>query len=110
MNPSTNIKFNFNRNRDPELIYKPQQVVFSVYQICQFPNPISKKYGVRRLKINEYYEIIDVKEKEYSKKKIDKFIAITPENKYTMLPTHSIKMVAFPNPDVIIGANSSLLK
>jgi hypothetical protein len=110
MNPTTNIKFNFNRNKDPDLIYRPKPVEFSLYQICQFPNPLNKKYGVRRLKINEFFEIMDVKEKDYTKKKIDKFVEKTPENKFTIYPTHNIKMVAYPNPDKIIGANSELLK
>jgi hypothetical protein len=110
MNPSTNIKFTFTRNKDPDLVYNPKPTEFSLYQICQFPNQINKKYSVRRLKINQFYEIIDSKEKEYSKKKIDKFIEKTPENKYIIYPTHSIRMVAYPNPDKIIGANSDLLK
>ena len=76
MNPSTNIKFNFNRNKDPELIYRPKPVEFSLYQMCQFPNPLNKKYGVRRLRINEFFEIIDVKEKDYPKKKIDNLLPL----------------------------------
>jgi hypothetical protein len=107
---STNIKFNFKKNKDPEMVYKPKPVEFTFYQICQFPNPLNKKYDIRRLKINEYYEIIDVKEKQYVKKKIDKFTERFPINKYAIYPTHSLKMVAYPTPDKIIGANSDLLK
>jgi hypothetical protein len=105
-----NINFTFKRNKDPDMVYKPQPVEFTFYQFCQFPNPLNKKYGVRRLKFNENFEIIDVKEKDYVKKKIDKFIERIPENKYSFYPTHTIKMVAYPNPDKIIGANSELLK
>ena len=107
---SSNIKFNFTRNKDPDMVYRPKKVEFTFYQLCQFPNPLNKKYGVRRLKINEFYEIIDVKEKEYLKKKVDKFVERIEENKYAFYPTHSIKMVAYPTPDKIIGANSELLK
>ena len=63
-----NIKYNFKRNKDPDMCYKPTPCEFTYYQICQFPNPINNKYGVRRIKFNEYFEIIDVKEKEYIKK------------------------------------------
>jgi len=107
---TTNIKFSFKRNKDPDIIYNPKPVEFTFYQICQFPNPLNQKYGVRRLKINEHYEIIDTKEKEYIKKKIDKFVKKIPENKYSFHATHSITMVGYPTPDKIIGANSELLK
>ncbi len=110
INGTTNIKFSFRRNKDPDIIYKPPKVEYTFYQICHFPNPQNNKYGIRRLKINEFHEIIDVKEKEYIKKKVDKFIERIPENKYTVYPTHFIKTVAYPSPDKIIGANSELLK
>jgi hypothetical protein len=103
-------KYNFKRNKDPEMCYKPKPVEFTYYQICHFPNPANKKYSVRRLKLNEHYEFIDIKEKEYDKKKVSKFIEKIPENKYFVYPTYNISMVAYPSPDQIIGANSELLK
>ena len=103
-------KFNFKRNKDPEMCYNPQPIKFTYYQICQFPNPSTGKYGVRRLKLNEHYEIIEQKEKEYDKKKINKFTERIPTNKFFIYPTYYINMVALPNPDQLIGANSDLLK
>ncbi len=110
LNQSTNVKYNFKRNKDPEMCYKPPQVEFTYYQICQFPNPTTKKYGVRRIKLNEHYEIIDKKEKEYDKKKVLRFTETIPENKFTTYPTFTMSMVALPRPDQISGANSELLK
>ena len=110
MGASSNIKFTFNRNKDPDLLYRPKPVEYTLYQICQFPNQTNNKYGVRRLMINEFHEIINSKEKYYRKKKIDKFIQKTPENKYVIYPTHNITMVALPSPDKIMNANSDLLK
>jgi hypothetical protein len=109
-NNSSNIKFNFKRNKDPDMCYKPLPVEFTYYQICQFPNQVTGKYGVRRLKLNEHYDIIETKEKDYIKKKINKFIERIPINKYFTYPTYSISMVALPRPDQLIGANSELLK
>jgi hypothetical protein len=109
-NGTTNIKFTFKRNKDPDMCYNPAPIEFTYYQICQFPNPSNGKYGVRRIKFNEYYEIIDSKEKEYIKKKVNKFIERIPENKYFTYPTYNISAVALPRPDQIIGANSELLK
>jgi len=109
-NASTNIKFTFTRNKDPEMIYKPTPVEFTYYQICQFANPTNGKYGVRRIKLNEHYEITNTTEKEYIKKKVNKFIERIPENKYFTYPVYNISTVALPRPDQIIGANSELLR
>ena len=109
-NNSTNIKYNFKRNKDPDMCYKPPPAEFTYYQICQFPNQVTGKYGVRRIKLNEHYEIIESKEKDYIKKKVEKFIERIPENKYFTYPSYSISMVALPRPDQLIGANSELLK
>ena len=107
---TTNIKFNFKRNKDPDMCYKPDETQFTYYQICQFPNPNTNLYGVRRLKLNEFYEIIAKKEKEYNKKKVLKFTETIPVNKFMTYPTYFINNVALPNPDQLIGANSELLR
>ena len=107
---STNVKYNFKRNKDPDMCYNPPPSESTYYQICQFPNPATGKYGVRRLKINELYEIIENKEKEYIKKKVNKFIERIPDNKYFTYPSYNITMVGLPRPDQLIGANSELLK
>jgi hypothetical protein len=100
----------FKRNREHDMLYKPKPVLYTYYQICQFPIPNTKDYSVRRLKINENFEFVDIKEKQYNKKKIEKFVDRTPENKFSTYPTFNIKTVAYPNPDQIICANSELLK
>jgi len=103
-------KISFKRNRDPDMVYKPKPIEYTYYQICQFPIPNTKDYSVRRLKINENFEFVDIKEKQYNKKKIEKFVERTPESKFSTYPTFNIKTVAYPNPDQIICANSELLK
>lgn len=101
---------NFKRNKDPDMVYKPKPVEYTYYQICQFPKPNTKDYSIRRLKINENFEFISIKEKDYNKKKIDRFIERTPENKFSTYPTFNIKTVGLPDPNQIICANSELLK
>lgn len=107
---TTKINFNFKRNKEPDMCYNPEKADFTYYQICQFPNPNSGLYGVRRLKLNEYFEIVSQKEKEYPKKKVLKFTEKIPVNKFMTYPTYFINLVALPNPDQLIGANSELLK
>lgn len=100
----------FKRNKDPDMVYNPKPVLYTYYQICQFPLPNSKDYSIRRLKINQNFEFIDIKEKKYNQKKIQKFIERTPENKFSTYPTYNISNVGYPNPNQIISANSELLK
>ncbi len=107
---NTNIKFNFKRNKDPEMCYKPKEIEFSVYQICVLPNPMTQKCQVRKLVYNEMYELIQQKEKEYSLKRINKFMEEIPKHKYTTYPTYMISSVALPRADMILNANSDLLK
>lgn len=110
-NLKTNIKYNFTKNRDPEMCYKPEKKEFTYYQICYFPNPaIDNLYGVRRIKINEYHEIINLKEKYYEKKKVDKFTKKLPINKYKVYSTYILENIELPNSDQIVIANSELLK
>jgi hypothetical protein len=75
------------------MVYKPKPIEYTYYQICQFAIPNTSNYSIRRLKINENYEFISIKEKEYNKKKIQKFIEKTPENKFSTYPTFNIKSV-----------------
>jgi hypothetical protein len=103
-------KITFKRNKDPDMVYNPKPIEYTYYQICQFPKPNTSDYAIRRLKINENYEFISIKEKDYNRKKIQKFIEKTPENRFSTYPTFNIKSVALPNPDQIICANSELLK
>ena len=100
----------FKRNREHDMLYKPKPVLYTYYQICQFCIPNTKDYMVRRLKINQNYEFVDIKEKNYNKKKIEKFVEQTPQNKFSTYPTYNIKTVGYPDPNQIICANSDLLK
>jgi hypothetical protein len=104
-----NIKYNFVSIENKDMLYNPEPCEFTYYQLCKFPNS-SQKFGIRRIKINEKYDVIEQKEKFYDKNKILNFIKKTPKYKYSIYPTYSLDMVTLPRPDQIIGANSDLLK
>ena len=98
------------RNKIPahkECQYNPDPVEFSYYQICGYPK--DGFYNVRKIIYNERLEPQDIYDKLYPKKKIEKFLDRTPDNKYKMYPTVSLKMISLPDPNQIISANSNLL-
>jgi hypothetical protein len=95
------------KNKTPDMCYNPPKVEYSYYQICSYPE--NGFFNVRKIIYNELYEPIDIYEKAYPKKKIEKFIQRTPDNKYQMYPTMTLKMLSLPNPNQVITANSNLL-
>jgi len=99
------------RNKIPrhdECKYNPDPVEFSFYQICGYPK--EGFYNVRKIIYNEKLEPQDIYDKCYPKKKLEKFIEKTPQRKYQIYPTISIKLIGLPHPNQILGANSDLLK
>lgn len=101
-------RFIFKKKENTDFVYKPPKTEYSYYQICSYPE--DGFFHVRKLIYNELYEIIDLYEKIYPKKKIDKFLKVTPINKYQLYPAYNLKLIAYPNPNQIISANSGLLK
>ena len=95
------------KNKSPDVCYNPPKVEYSFYQICSYPD--NGFFNVRKIIYNEKFEAVDIYEKPYPKKKIDKFIERTPLNKYQMYPTINLNLVSHPNSNQIIAANSSLL-
>lgn len=93
--------------KNPEMVYNPPKVEYSFYQICSYPD--NGFFHTRKIIYNEQFMPVDVYEKPYPKKKIEKFIEKTPKHKFEMYPTNSLKLVALPNPNQIISANSKLL-
>ena len=100
-------RFLFKKKENPNMAYNPPPVEYSFYQICSYPD--DGFFHVRKLIYNQNFDLVDKFEKKYPKKKIDKFLKITPVNKYQLYPALNLKLVALPNPNQIISANSSLL-
>ena len=95
------------KNKSHDMCYNPPKVEYSFYQICSYPD--NGFFNVRKIIYNESFEAVDIYEKPYPKKKIEKFLERTATNKYQMYPTISLKMISLPNSNQIIAANSSLL-
>jgi len=105
---SDNIKYKL-KHTDPELIYNPSPNTFSFYQICIFPRPDNKLCSVRKIIYNEKYEIIDIKNKDYTKKKINNFTDKTKSHRYKLYSTYDIDLIDLPGPEQVLNANSDLL-
>jgi hypothetical protein len=104
-----NIKINTNVSSYDDMVYKPDAITFNYYQICFYPDPKTGLISVRKLTFDQYFQVIDVKEKAHNQKKVKKFIMTIPKSKYCVYPTFNINMISYPQPDQIMSANSSLL-
>ena len=102
------IRFNFTDTHD-DMKYNPKKKTFSYYQICSLVNPKTGKHPVRKFIYNELNEIQDVLEKDYAKKRLDKFIEATPKNKFRIYPTNDLALLNRPSSDEILSAQSELL-
>ena len=106
MNPPVKTKFIF-KKKENKPAYNPPAVEYSFYQICTYPE--DGFFHVRKLIYNQHFEVVEQFEKKYPKKKIEKFLKITPIHKYQLYPALNLKLIALPNPNQIISANSGLL-
>lgn len=97
------------KQEDPDMLYKPNRVRYSFYQICGIQNPHTNKFTVRKLIFDEYQNIVKEYVKEYDKKTIQKFIKHKKNNKYKMYSTCDLSIIGYPRADEILNANSSLL-
>jgi len=96
-------------NKVDEYQYCPKKEINSFYQICQFKNPYTDKYCIRKVIFNEHGEILKTFEKEYYKCIVDKFMKKNKQNKFSVYPVSDIKYVDLPDPASILGAKSELL-
>ena len=90
------------------LVYQPTPFNKSYYQICQFKNPKTNLYSVRKVFFNEQYKIIKVSEKEYDAKTVKKFMNNTNENKYKLFPTNNVSYLAHPTGSDFLNMCSDL--
>jgi hypothetical protein len=89
--------------------YNPQKKNTSFYQICQFKNPQTGKYQIRKIIFNEHGTILKTYEKEYTKEKIDIFGKNNRRNKYSTYAVSDLKLINLPEPSFILEAQSELL-
>ena len=94
-------------SQDENFIYKPEERLFSFYQICQFS--LDKKYHVRKLIYNEQFDLVKEKETHLKKDKLDKFLKKCHECKYTLYPAYNLDVVGYPQPNEILTSQSQIL-
>jgi hypothetical protein len=93
--------------QEKEVVYNPDKRVFSFYQICKYD--VNKKHHIRKLKYNEYCELIEYKESEIKKDKLNKFLNSCSNFKYSIYPCYNLDVIGFPDDNEILTAQSQIL-
>lgn len=91
------------------LEYNPTQYQESFYQICQFKNPSTKLYEIRKVLFDHNFNIIKIFEKNYDSNAIRKFIkSPNNTNKFRLYPTNKINDIDKPNGGELMMVRSGL--
>jgi hypothetical protein len=101
------MRFKFVSKSD-DMLYNPKRELTSFYQICKFSCG-NDFYTVRKIIIDELGDVTSMKEKNYKKKKLDKFMNSIQSNKYSLYSTHDMKLINPPEPGNILASKSSLI-
>lgn len=92
---------NFNEN-------KP--VVYSFfYQICIYPNSITKKYQLRKFVLNPDMEIVQINDYDLTKNQVRQFYKIKKEHEYKQYPTTNLNNIMPPHMGDLVASNSNML-
>lgn len=101
--------YKFIKDNPTTFEYNPTSQIFSFYQICQFRDPYTNKYGIRKVIFDQTGDIVKTFEKGYSKSHVNSFISHNKPNKYALYPVNNLKMINLPNSENILSAKSELL-
>lgn len=104
------MKFKLTPNiQDDEYTYKPEKNTFSLYQICMYPNSLSKKHGVRKLIYDENGTLLKYTENEIKKSVLELFTSKSKSHKYSLYPAFNVSNIEFPSENDILVAKSQIL-
>jgi hypothetical protein len=103
--------------QEEEFVYQPEKKKFTFYQFCRMHNPDRTKangkkikiHEMRKLVLDEEYQIISKKEALISAPKLEKFIKKSPDHKYTLYEIYEIASVDMPSDLELFTANSQIL-
>lgn len=95
-------------SKSDEMLYNPKKELTSFYQICGFSCG-DNLHTVRKVIIDELGNVVNMMEKNYKKKKLDKFMENVQPNKYNVYSTHDISLINPPDPGDILASKSSLI-
>jgi hypothetical protein len=80
----------------------------SMYQICLFENPLTKKHKIRRIVIDYQGNFICVNEYEFKKKYVDKLKSDVKDNQMLCYATFNLKNIEYPSMSEYLMAKSSV--
>lgn len=103
------IKFTKPKGTYDEMIYNPPQKLSKFYQICSFKNNVGK-YNVRVFVYDEYFEIVNVYNREYKRSECKKLMSKLGTNKYKVYPVYNLSNIEYPCTTDLYDAESSLLR
>jgi hypothetical protein len=106
MSKICNKKFSFVKTFDENEKTKEKN---TFYQLCQFKDPITKKYKTRKIIFDENFNILKMFEREYSYDELNIFIKHHRQNKFKMYPSTDINCIELPEITDIMSSKSELL-
>ena len=86
------------------------RTIVTFLQITIHPNPKTKKYHVRKFKINNEGNFVDIKNYYLSKNKYDKLLKSKKQHEYKLYSVYTLEEVPYPSESDILLLNSSMLK
>lgn len=103
------LNFNFLKDSETDMKYKPDNKLHKFHQICMFRDPNTKKYNVRTVIFDDLQEIIKVTDKNYNSEQCKSLIALCKGNDYKIYQTFDLALVDYPDSDDLLKTKSDLL-
>lgn len=107
--------------QDDEFVYQPLKQNFSFYQFCRMHNPDRSKriklergikvkvHEMRKLVYDEEYNLLKESTALITSDKLQNFIKVTQDHKYTLYETYEIESIDYPSDLELYTANSQIL-
>lgn len=102
-------KTTFLKGKEKEFQFNPAPALYKFYQICQFKDPKTNKYSVRKFIINEKNEFVNVSTRKYTEAQAIEFFKTHRDNEYRAYATYDLDLVDYPNGGTIQALQSPLL-
>ena len=87
----------------------PQSQILSFYQIAIHQHPLTKLYHIRKFKIDENDNIINLSEYNIKKLHYDKLLTQKKNNEYKLYSVYNLNSVNYPTKSDILLLKSNIL-
>lgn len=91
------------------MVYHPDQAVYIYYQICNFVNPVHKKFLVRKHLYNEYGDLLKSTIYGFSRNEVKKLVSRVKQNQYKLFSCYDFKTINYPTDGEILVLQSDIL-